>query len=193
RIVLGATAGLTFPHHIYDEMTGDVTTLVSSSHWGLGVTAGSSISGTAVTGAWRLSTAVAANSYARMMNGRADGSMANIYPSGGVAWGMAARFRVPTSITATSLVQIGSLDATQNNGFWAGIYGATSTTKFACQGVVSTVSIDTQWHDLYMVSHGTTQYCSFDNETKIAPGAGAPATAHGPFIDVNNLANGGSL
>lgn len=111
-------------------------------------------------------------------------------------WCYAARFRLTTTPDAQTQATIGWLDVSSNTKeFGVGAWGGTSTTKFALKktsvtGVLSSVSLDTNWHDVEVYGTGTTTYSfRIDGETAVTMvDTSTTASSFGPYTIVANQA-----
>ena len=101
------------------------------------------------------------------------------------------RFRVPTAVTAACAIRLGIARADNAASLVLGVRGASSTSFFrfskASAGVLSTVAIDTEWHQGELWSDGANNACgSIDVEDPVCFSVSSFGASLGPWMIVAN-------
>lgn len=101
------------------------------------------------------------------------------------------RFRVPTSVTAACAIRLGIARADNATSLVLGVRGASSTSFFrfskGSAGVLSTVAIDTEWHQGELWSPGDgNAYGSIDVEDAVSFSVTSFGASLGPWMIVAN-------
>lgn len=114
-----------------------------------------------VSGAMQFTTTLLAGSYARF-SPSFDSTFARPFPSGS-NWFCSARFRIDSTVDATTEIYVGLADPAGTSPVRLGVHGPTSTANFVLQGPAGTsidtgVPIDNAYHTFRAFKHpnGTT-------------------------------------